>query len=72
MRNLDLIDGIVDSISNFKPHRVFLTKCAAHTGIAGNERADLLAKEAVEDVWRRQEISAINRRTAYKSLPWLH
>ena len=64
MKNLDIIDEIVDIISVISPRKVFITKCAAHTGIAGNERADTLAKEAVNDIWSRQELNIINRRTA--------
>ena len=44
----------------------------AHSGVAGNERADQLSKMAVEDVWARQDLNIINRRTAYMSIPWWH
>ena len=62
--NLDLIDDIVSLILNPDTPSVFISKVAAHTGIAGNERADQLAKTAVEEVWARQDLNTINRRTA--------
>ena len=62
--NLDLIDEIVERILNPNTPSVFTSKVAAHTGIAGNERADQLAKIAVDEVWARQDLNIINRRTA--------
>ena len=67
--NLDLIDEIVRRILDQNTTSVFISKVAAHTGIAGNERADQLAKIAVEEVWARQDLNIINRRTAYFSIP---
>ena len=48
---------------------IFTSKVVAHTGIAVNERADQLAKLEVEEVWARQDLNTINRRTAYNSIP---
>ena len=67
MANLDLIDEIVEAV--LQPGvKVFISKVAAHTGVPWNERADTLAKQAVDEVWAKQEIDKINRRNAAISL----
>lgn len=68
MANLDLIDEIVDAVFQQGGVKVFISKVAAHTGVPGNERADTLAKRAVDEVWAKQEINKINRRNAAISL----
>ena len=40
--NIDLLKCVSDAIRD-QPDKVFLTKCLAHSGIAGNETADSLA-----------------------------
>ena len=72
VRNLNVIDEIVDLISNFKLIKVFITKCFAHTGISSNERDNVLAKKAVENIFAQLEINKINHRTAYRSLTLWH
>jgi ribonuclease HI len=49
MNNLDILLGINEEITN-RDIKPILTKVAAHTNIPGNERADFLAKEAIQNL----------------------
>ena len=64
---------IAHLVHEYKPLKVFISKCLAHSGIRGNEEANRLANEARRDEQMQQDTNALNRRAAHQSIPeWIH